>query len=115
MNNTQSCIRTDIDESLLENATKNIKLNQRSFDNQSKIFSLLGNEVRLKIIYLLLMHDKLCVCDFTDILKVNQSPVSQHLRKLKDASILENQRHGLTIFYFISKKMKGKLQLILEV
>lgn len=115
MNTNQTCIRTITDEHLLKNARKNIKSNQKIFDTQSKIFSLLGNEVRLKIIHLLLRYEKLCVCDFTDIMGVNQSPISQHLRKLKDAQILENKRDGLTIFYFISKKMKGKLQLILEV
>ncbi|PHR71076.1 MAG: transcriptional regulator [Arcobacter sp.] len=115
MSNSFSCCRTVINENLIENATKDYKVNKESLDNQSKLFSLLGNEVRLKIIYLILKYKRLCVCDFVDILEVNQSPISQHLRKLKDTGILENQREGSAVYYFIKNSMKDKLEIILEV
>ncbi len=115
MNNSNNCSRTKIDTSLVKNATKDIKSNKKELDNQAKVFSLLGNEVRLKIIYLIIKYEKLCVCDFSDILGMNQSPISQHLRKLKDAGILENRREGLTVFYFIPNSKKDKLERLLEV
>jgi len=115
MNNSSKCSRDEIDASLVKDATKEIKLNKKELDNQAKVFSLLGNEVRLKIIYLIMKYEKLCVCDLSDILGMNQSPISQHLRKLKDAGILENRREGLTVFYSIPNLMKDKLQLLLQV
>lgn len=115
MKDLNSCCRSEINESLIKNAIKDIKSNKAVFNNQTKVFSLLGNEVRLKIVYLLLKYDKLCVCDFSDILEMNQSPISQHLRKLKDVGILENQREGTAIYYFVSNSRKDILKYLLEV
>ena len=72
-------------------------------------FSLLGSEVRLKIIYILLKYEKLCVCDISEILQMNQSPVSQHLRKLKDADILISKREGVLINYYVNSSYKTEL------
>ena len=41
----------------------------------------------LKILYLLQEEGQLCPCDLSDILGMNTSPISQHLRKLKDSKI----------------------------
>ncbi len=115
MTNSISCSRINVDENLIENAKKDIAKNKETFDNQSKIFSLLGNNIRLKIIYLILKKDKMCVCDFSDVLEMKQSPISQHLRKLKDAGVLENKRDGLTIFYFITPSIKQKIKSLLDL
>jgi DNA-binding transcriptional ArsR family regulator len=56
----------------------------------------------------------MCVCDLSDVLGMKQSPISQHLRKLKDGGLLENKRDGMTIFYFIPSKMKITLKNIIE-
>lgn len=114
MANTVNCIREKDNDALVKKAKKDIKLNQNYLDNEAKIFALLGSEVRYNIIYLLLSYKTLCVCDFCDILEMNQSPISQHLRKLKDAGILKNKREKLAIFYFISDSMKEKLQLLIN-
>ena len=115
MKDLNSCYRSEINETLIKSARKDIKSNKAVFDNQTKVFLLLGNDVRLKIVYLLFKYDKLCVCDFSDILEMNQSPISQHLRKLKDAAVLENQREGTAIYYFVSNSMKDILKYLLEV
>lgn len=115
MDNSTSCHRTEFNETLIERGKQILKSNKKKIASESKIFSLLGNEVRLKIVFLILKYERLCVCDFSDILGMNQSPVSQHLRKLKDAGILENHREGLTIFYFIPNHMKKKLELLIEI
>lgn len=109
-----TCIREINNDEFIRKTKKNIKLNAKYLNNESKIFALLGSAVRFKIIYLLLNYKKLCVCDFSDILEMKQSPISQHLRKLKDAGILENEREKLAIFYFISDSMKEKLQVLVN-
>jgi len=108
MNNT-TCRRMDVDESLLQNAKLTLSKEKKSIVHKAKIFALIGNEVRLKIMFLFLEYERMCVCDLGDVLEMKQSPISQHLRKLKDAGLLENKREGMTIFYFIPADLKEEI------
>ena len=108
------CIRSNVDIELLSNCTNLIQKKEDELARKSKIFSLLGNEVRLKIVTLLLDYKSLCVCDLSDILNMGQSPISQHLRKLKDGKLIESRRDGMTIFYSICKPIKQQLKKLLE-
>jgi len=56
----------------------------------------------------------MCVCDLADVLQMKQSPISQHLRKLKDGGVLQNKRDGMTIFYFVNENIKESLIKIIE-
>jgi len=114
MKSTNDCIRENVNDKLIKIAKDDILSNKETLENQAQIFSLLGSEVRLKIVHLILKHEKLCVCDLSDILDMNQSPISQHLRKLKDAGVLVNQREGLVIHYFIPHKMISKIKALIE-
>ncbi|MDF1880065.1 winged helix-turn-helix transcriptional regulator [Sulfurimonas sp. MAG313] len=89
-------------------------INQQDLQPSAQFFALLGNEVRLKIMHLFLEYERLCVCDLADILEMKQSPISQHLRKLKDANLLENKREGMTIFYFIKDTKRAQLKKVLN-
>ncbi|MEJ7691597.1 metalloregulator ArsR/SmtB family transcription factor [Daejeonella sp.] len=95
-----NCIRLFADEALIKECKGKLKSAEASFNILSQILSLAGNEVRLKILYLLEEEDGgLCVCDLADILEMSIPAVSQHLRKLKDANIIKPHRQGQTIFY----------------
>ncbi len=95
-----NCIRLFADEALIRECKSKLLSAQVSFNNLSQILSLAGNEVRLKILYLLEEEEGgLCVCDLADILEMSIPAVSQHLRKLKDANIIQPRRQGQTIFY----------------
>jgi ArsR family transcriptional regulator, lead/cadmium/zinc/bismuth-responsive transcriptional repressor len=65
---------------------------------------LAGNEVRLKMIYLLEEEKELCPCDLDDILGMSIPAVSQHLRKLKDGNIVETRKEAQTIYYSLSEE-----------
>ena len=56
---------------------------------------------RFKIVYLLLRHEQLCVCDLANILEVSSSAISQHLRKLKDMNLVIITRQKQTLFYSV--------------
>jgi DNA-binding transcriptional ArsR family regulator len=102
LTNDTCCNRVKVDAQKIEFEKEQLLLKQEMFTKKEKLFSLLGSEVRLKITYLLLSNEKLCVCDISDMLEMKQSPVSQHLRKLKDAEILISKREGLMINYYIN-------------
>lgn len=94
-----SCIRILADKVQIKNCRNKLKENSKSFVQLSQILSLAGNEVRLKMIFLLEEEGELCPCDLSDILGMSVPAVSQHLRKLKDGNIIQNRKQGQTIFY----------------
>lgn len=114
MKNDTTCLRITVDKDKIDYEKQQLILKQDMFSEKEKLFSLLGSEVRLKIVYLLLKYERLCVCDISDILCMKQSPVSQHLRKLKDAAILFSKREGLMINYYISSQYTQKLSSFLD-
>lgn len=95
----EKCIRLYADKVQLNECQKKLKVNSLSLSRLSKVLELAGNEVRLKILYLLEEEDQLCPCDLSDILGMSIPAVSQHLRKLKDGNIIEARRDGQTIYY----------------
>lgn len=97
--NESTCIRLFADHEQIKNCKGMLKAAQKSFASLSNILALAGNEVRLKIIYLLEEEKELCPCDLADILGMSIPAVSQHLRKLKDGNIVETKKEGQTIYY----------------
>ena len=69
------------------------------------LLSLVGNSVRLKMVYLLYAHNELCVCDLAEILGISDSAVSQHLRKLKDKLIVKSRKDSQTVYYSLESKL----------
>lgn len=101
-NNT--CIRQFADHQQIKNCKVKLKVAQKSFGNLSNVLALAGNEVRLKIIYLLEEEKELCPCDLADILGISIPAVSQHLRKLKDGNIVETRKESQTIYYSLAQE-----------
>jgi DNA-binding transcriptional ArsR family regulator len=103
MNNIKSCTRVFADLDQINECKINLDSNQEAFENLSGLLALAGNEVRLKILYLLDKENELCPCDLSDILNMSVPAISQHLRKMKDGSILKTRRYGKTIYYSLEK------------
>src|SRR5699024_11183257 len=71
-------------------------------DKVADILKLLGNETRLTMLKILDDHD-CCVCEFVEIFQASQPSISQHIRKLKDIGLVEEERRGQWIYYSINK------------
>lgn len=102
--NDNNCIRLFADHEQINNCKGILKAAQKSFASLSSILALAGNEVRLKIVYLLEEEKELCPCDLADILGMSIPAVSQHLRKLKDGNIVETRKEGQTIYYSLTQE-----------
>ena len=98
------CISVFADHAQISECKNQLKANALSFSQLSKVLELAGNEVRLKILYLLEEETELCPCDISDILGMSIPAVSQHLRKLKDGNIIESRREGQTIYYSLKEE-----------
>ena len=99
---SSTCIRVLADINQIKECRQKIKSVDESLLLLANAFNLVGNDVRIKILYLLQEEGQLCPCDLSDILGMNISPISQHLRKLKDSKIIVSKKTGQTIFYSIS-------------
>lgn len=63
----------------------------------SLVLKLLGDKTRLTMMKLL-EKQECCVCELVEVFKTSQPSVSQHLRKLKDAGLVKENRKGQWIF-----------------
>jgi DNA-binding transcriptional ArsR family regulator len=66
---------------------------------QAEQFKVLGVESRIRIIELLKNRGALCVNEISDVLGITPSAVSQHLKVLKYAGLVRNERKGYWIHY----------------
>jgi ArsR family transcriptional regulator len=66
-----------------------------------KLFKVLSDENRLRIINLLMDHN-LCVCELEVMLNLSQSNVSRHLSKIKRINLLESSKDAQWIHYKVS-------------
>lgn len=98
-----SCTRAEADHKQLLSCRTTIDGMANGFDKISKLLSISGNEVRLKILFLLNMENELCPCDLSDILGMSVPAVSQHIRKMKDAGIISSRREGQTLYYSLNE------------
>ena len=97
------CIRLLADVDQINQCRINIKQKEGSFTQLASILDLAGNEVRLKILFLLEQENELCPCDLSDILNMTVPAISQHLRKLRDGNIIQSRKEGQTIFYSVKE------------
>ena len=102
--NDNTCIRLFADLEQIKNCKDKLKTAQKSFVSLSNILALAGNEVRLKIVYLLEEEKELCPCDLADILGMSIPAISQHLRKLKDGNVVESRKERQTIYYSLTQE-----------
>jgi DNA-binding transcriptional ArsR family regulator len=78
----------------------NISINDQSYVDQARLFKVLTHSVRLKILDLL-REDEECVCHIEAHLGYRQAYISQQLKVLRSAGIIEENREGRNIFYKI--------------
>jgi ArsR family transcriptional regulator len=67
-----------------------------------EVFKALGDETRLKIMYLL-AHQELCVCVICEALRVPQPTASKHLNRLRMAGLIRCRRISQWCFYRVSE------------
>jgi ArsR family transcriptional regulator len=69
----------------------------------SQIHNMLSDKNRIRILKLL-EHKPMCVCELTYVLGIRQPSVSRHLRKLKEANLIDSRQDGQWSEYFINRR-----------
>lgn len=109
-----NCIRVYANVEQIQRCKKSLEQNDEQFKSLVKVLKLTGNDMRLKILFLLKEEGKMCPCDLSDILDISVPAVSQHLKKLKDASLVTSSRVAQTIYYSIENDQEEVLTPIMS-
>jgi len=72
-------------------------------DKQVNILKSLAHPIRVKIVRKLI-DNSLCVCELNQDISFSQSNLSQHLKILKDADILIQEKDGNKTYFRIKNK-----------
>jgi ArsR family transcriptional regulator, arsenate/arsenite/antimonite-responsive transcriptional repressor len=68
----------------------------------------LGDPIRLQLVDVLRKHaGKVCVCELVPLFDISQPTLSHHLKKLRDAGLVDSERRGLWAYYYV---MPGALE-----
>lgn len=77
-------------------------LNSRLIQEMSKVFGLLAEPTRLRIVLLLSRHGAMNVTDICERVGQSQPAVSRHLGLMKLAGLLESEQRGKYNFYRVN-------------
>ena len=69
----------------------------------SSLLKLVSEESRLKILCIL-RKGKHCVCELMEHVNLSQSLVSHHLKDLKEAGMVKDEKKGLRVYYSLTKQ-----------
>ncbi len=68
----------------------------------AEVAKALGDPVRLQLVDVLRKHaGKVCVCELVPLFDISQPTLSHHLKKLRDAGIVDSERRGLWAYYYV--------------
>jgi ArsR family transcriptional regulator len=74
------------------------------------IAKALGDPVRLTLVDVLRKYaGKVCVCELLPLFDLSQPTLSHHLKKLRDAGIVDSERRGLWAYYYVEPEAMKEL------
>ncbi|MBT2264395.1 ArsR/SmtB family transcription factor [Rhodococcus erythropolis] len=83
----------------------------------SRMFKALGDPVRLRLLSLVASHEggEACVCDISDTFDLSQPTISHHLKVLRQAGLLDCERRGTWVYYWVIPAALQQLSAVLLV
>jgi ArsR family transcriptional regulator len=92
-------------------------LTEESAVDLSRSFKALGDPVRLRLLSLIAARagGEVCVCELTDAFTVTGPTISHHLKVLREAGLIDSQRRGTWVYYWIVPARLAALSQLLDV
>ena len=77
-------------------------------ERMAAVAKALGDPIRLQLVDVLRKHaGKVCVCELVPLFDVSQPTLSHHLKKLREAGIVDSERRGLWAYYYVDPRRPG--------
>jgi ArsR family transcriptional regulator len=88
-----ACCTPMVREPLTEDAAKTLAAS----------FKALSDPVRLRLLSLIASFEggEACVCDLTGPFDVSQPTISHHLKVLREAGLIDSERRGTWVYYWV--------------
>ncbi|MFB7444043.1 ArsR/SmtB family transcription factor [Streptomyces mirabilis] len=69
----------------------------------AKAFKALGDPVRLRLLSMIASREggEVCVCELTPAFELSQPTVSHHLKLLRQAGLIDCERRGTWVYYWV--------------
>lgn len=82
----------------------------------ARMFKALGDPVRLRLLSLVASHagGEACVCDISDSFDLSQPTISHHLKVLREAGLLDCERRGTWVYYWVVPAALQQLSSVLS-
>ena len=80
------------------------------------MFKALSDPVRLRLLSLIASHPggEACVCEISATFDVSQPTISHHLKLLRSAGLLDCERRGTWVYYWVIPSALQQLSLVLR-
>lgn len=80
------------------------------------VFKVLGDPVRLRVLSLIAARagGQVCVCEITDAFDLTGPTISYHLRQLREARLVDCERRGTWVYYWIVSDRLATLSQFLD-
>ncbi|TQL97874.1 ArsR family transcriptional regulator [Actinoallomurus bryophytorum] len=90
-------------------------LNAAEADELAPLFKAIADPVRLRLLSLIACHEggEACVCDLTGAFELTAPTISHHLKVLKQAGLIDSERRGTWVYYWIKPAALERLSAIL--
>ncbi|GIF75294.1 ArsR/SmtB family transcription factor [Asanoa siamensis] len=88
-----TCCKPLVDEALTEESAAGL----------ARSFKALGDPIRLRLLSMIAARagGEVCVCDLTDAFEVKGPTISHHLRVLREAGLIDCERRGTWVYYWV--------------
>lgn len=82
----------------------------------SRMFKALSDPVRLRLLSLIASYEggEACVCDLTGPFDVSQPTISHHLKVLREAGLVDSERRGTWVYYWVLPAALNRLSTLLQ-
>jgi len=70
----------------------------------ARVFKALGDPVRLRLVSMIASRGKggeVCVCELTPAFDLSQPTISHHLKLLRQAGLIDCERRGTWVYYWV--------------
>ena len=75
----------------------------REWRNIAKVYSALGDEHRQRILLTFEPGERLNIGQVVEVSTLSRTAVSHHLRILREAGVLQSQKEGKEVYFWINK------------
>ena len=82
--------------------------------SEASIFKALSDPLRLKILRVL-KEESVCVCVLIELSNIQYSALSYHLKLLKDANLVDFERKGKFLIYYLTDFGRKVVEIIDEL